>query len=324
MRESTQVSSDPLSAALSMIDARCVLARAIKAQGPWSLTLRAHAPLMLVAPARGEFWLTVPGADRQIRLAEGDIAVVHGDLRQIMSSDPGLNPTDGEALFRLHDRNSQTVQLGESPDVALVGGHIALDRSGEELLLAALEPVTHIRASDGQAPVLRWLLDRLLDEMERDQGGSEFAARQYASLLFVEVLRGYLADPAACPPSWLRVLATPSLAPAVHRMQADPQRNWTLEDLAHTVAMSRTTFAERFREAAGMPPLTYLTHWRMRLAERALTEDDVTIAALSHSLGYSTESSFSHAFKRIHGISPGRYRGRRRNLEAPDLAGHAV
>lgn len=296
-----------------MIDARCVLARAIMAQAPWSLSLRAHAPLMLVAPARGEFWLRVPGADRRIRLAEGDVAVVHGDLWQVMSSAPDLDPSDGEALFRFH--GGSTVNLGPTPDVAVVGCHIALDRTGEELLLAALEPVTHIRATDGQAGTLHWLLDRLLAEMQHQQGGSDFAARQYASLLFVEVLRGYLADPTGAPPSWLRVLATPSLAPAVHEMQADPQRNWTLEDLARTVAMSRTTFAERFREAAGMPPLTYLTHWRMHLAERALRESDATIAALSHSLGYSTESSFSHAFKRIHGIAPGAYRARRKLAE---------
>ncbi|WP_332879963.1 AraC family transcriptional regulator [Kineosporia rhizophila] len=307
------MSGDPLSAALAMIDARCVMARAILAEGQWSLNLQAHAPLMLVAPARGQFWLRVPSTGQSILLTEGDVAVVRGDLKQIMSSGPELTPTDGEALFRFH--GGSTVHLSSTPDVAVVGSHIALNRTGEDLLLAALEPVTHVKATDGQAATLHWLLDRLLTEMGHDQGGSDFAARQYASLLFVEVMRGYLADPAGVPPGWLRVLATPSLAPAVHQMQADPQRSWTLEDLARTVAMSRTTFAERFREAAGTPPLAFLTHWRMRLAERALRDEDVTIAALSRSLGYSTESSFSHAFKRVHGIAPGLYRARRRLSE---------
>jgi hypothetical protein len=36
-------------------------------------------------------------------------------------------------------------------------------------------------------------------------------------------------------------------------------------------SVSRTTFAERFRTVAGMPPLTYLNQWRMLLARRALT-----------------------------------------------------
>ncbi len=35
---------------------------------------------------------------------------------------------------------------------------------------------------------------------------------------------------------------------------------------------------------------------------------DVTVASLAESLGYASESSFSHAFQRVLGVSPGRYR----------------
>jgi AraC-like DNA-binding protein len=72
--------------------------------------------------------------------------------------------------------------------------------------------------------------------------------------------------------------------------------------------MSRTTFAEYFKTVAGMPPLAYLGQWRMRLAERSLREDNTPIARIAQSLGYGTESAFSHAFKRITGIAPGQYR----------------
>jgi AraC-like DNA-binding protein len=37
--------------------------------------------------------------------------------------------------------------------------------------------------------------------------------------------------------------------------------------------MSRATFALHFKAAAGVGPLGYLTEWRMRLAERALSQD---------------------------------------------------
>jgi AraC-like DNA-binding protein len=46
----------------------------------------------------------------------------------------------------------------------------------------------------------------------------------------------------------------------------------------------------------------------IRLAERALRDEDTTIAALAAQLGYASESSFSHAFARITGSTPGRYR----------------
>ena len=46
----------------------------------------------------------------------------------------------------------------------------------------------------------------------------------------------------------------------------------------------------------------------MRLAEGALRDGDTTIAALAAELGYASESSFSHAFQRVTGTTPGRYR----------------
>jgi AraC-like DNA-binding protein len=72
--------------------------------------------------------------------------------------------------------------------------------------------------------------------------------------------------------------------------------------------MSRTTFASHFKTVAGLAPLTYLTQWRMRLAQRALREDDTPVSVLARSLGYVSESAFSNAFKRITGNAPKRYR----------------
>jgi AraC-like DNA-binding protein len=42
----------------------------------------------------------------------------------------------------------------------------------------------------------------------------------------------------------------------------------------------------------------------MRLAERALRQKAASIAELAESLGYASESAFSHAFKRVTGRAP--------------------
>ena len=72
--------------------------------------------------------------------------------------------------------------------------------------------------------------------------------------------------------------------------------------------MSRTSFAQRFREAAGVAPLTYLTEWRMRLAQKALRDDGARVAEVSESLGYTSVSAFTNAFRRVTGVSPRSYR----------------
>lgn len=55
-------------------------------------------------------------------------------------------------------------------------------------------------------------------------------------------------------------------------------------------------------------PLTYLTEWRMRLAERTLREENTPVSVLARLLGYRSESAFSNAFKRVTGNAPKRYR----------------
>jgi len=111
---------------------------------------------------------------------------------------------------------------------------------------------------------------------------------------------------------WLRALADARIAPALRLMHGSPDHSWGLEDLARACGMSRTTFAGHFKEAAGVPPLTYLTDWRMHLAEQALRETAAPMANIAQRLGYASESAFSNAFKRVTGKSP-------KNCRRPDL-----
>jgi hypothetical protein len=62
----------------------------------------------------------------------------------------------------------------------VVGGSIDLTPAGRALLLNALPPVAHIRASDAAAAV-QAVLDRLLDEVTGGRAGSAFAIRQTGS-----------------------------------------------------------------------------------------------------------------------------------------------
>jgi AraC-like DNA-binding protein len=91
-------------------------------------------------------------------------------------------------------------------------------------------------------------------------------------------------------------------------MHGDVARRWTVERLAEAVGLSRSTFAARFREIVGVPPLHYLLQWRMRLARNALSNNGKTITSVAFSLGYDSESAFSNTFKRVVGHSPSEYR----------------
>lgn len=94
-------------------------------------------------------------------------------------------------------------------------------------------------------------------------------------------------------------------------MHDDPARHWTLPALAERAGMSRTTFALKFKETVGQPPMAYLTRWRMLLAGDRLANSTDPVSVIALSLGYESESAFSTAFKRVMGCPPRHYgRGR--------------
>ncbi|WP_420253413.1 helix-turn-helix domain-containing protein [Klebsiella pneumoniae] len=55
-------------------------------------------------------------------------------------------------------------------------------------------------------------------------------------------------------------------------------------------------------------PVEYVLRWRMQLAGRALANSDILISALGRAFGYDSDSAFSHAFRRIKGLTPSEYR----------------
>jgi len=305
MRESTKVISDPLSDALALVRARCRIAGGFRAGGQWSVRFRPEVALKIDAVVEGRCWLLADG--RQPELLEAGDAVVLGRAGAfVLCSDLAIPPA--EAHGALVSSGGALKQVGSGGEVVVIGGHVEADSGGEELLLSVLPRVTRIMGRAPEAAELQGLLNRLLEESTAGRPGAAFAAAQYAQLLLVQVLRLALEQRAAPQPGWLNLLGDPSLRPALTLMHSKPGQPWSLEELARAAAMSRSTFAARFRAAAGQPPLTYLTRWRMRLAERALHDGDATIAALAAQLGYASESSFSHAFQRITGTTPGRYR----------------
>lgn len=302
---------DQLSEVFDLIEVRGVLSGGIAMRGPWRSRAAVDAPLKFFAMARGRARLTTDGVDESIELEAGDVAILNN--RSWLEITGGTGDGPRREIMPDEDFSSTrfTTADGGADDV-VVGGRIDLNPAGDALLLQALPPMGQVRAAAAAATNLRATLDRLFEEVTGNRMGSGFAIRQYGQLLLLEVLRAYV-DQAELPPGWLRVLTDERLRPALSVMHAEPGKPWGLAELARTAAMSRTSFAERFRTVAGTPPLTYLNRWRMLLAQRALRDSDVRVGSLAIDLGYGSESAFSTAFKREVGESPLRYRYRARD-----------
>lgn len=302
---------DQLSEVFDLVEVRGLLSGGFAVRGPWVSRAAIEDPLKFFAMVCGRARLTADGVDAPIELEPGDVAILNN--RSWLQLQGGAG--DGlrrEIMPEADFSSTGLIGADRGTDDVVVGGCVDLNTAGRALLLQALPPVAHVRAAAATATNLRGSLDRLFDEVTGNRMGSVFAIRQYGQLLLLEVLRAYV-DQARLPPGWLRVLTDQRLRPALSLMHAEPGKPWSLEELARAAVMSRTSFAERFRTVAGMPPLTYLNRWRMLVAQRALRDGDVRVGSLASDLGYASESAFSTAFKREVGESPLRYRHRVRD-----------
>ncbi|RIQ14401.1 AraC family transcriptional regulator [Jiangella rhizosphaerae] len=301
------MSDDQLSEVLDLVEIRGLVSGGIAVRGPWFSRAELLDRLKFFALVSGRVRLTTD-VGGPIDLEPGDVAILTD--RPWLRLEGGTG--DGPRREVLPEERPALAGADRATDDVLIGCRVDLNPAGRALLMQALPPVAHVRAAAATAGQLRGCLDRLFDEVAGDRMGSAFAIRQYGQLLLLEVLRAYVGQ-AELPPGWLRALTDERLRPALRLMHTEPGRRWGLEELARAAAMSRTSFAERFRTVAGVPPLTYLGRWRMLLAQRALRDDDVRVGSLAYDLGYASESAFSTAFKREVGESPLRYRFRVRD-----------
>lgn len=297
---------DPLSDLLSLTNAETAVSGGFVTSGAWSLRFPGPNKIKFFALVKGCCWLCVDGQESPALIEQGDIFLLAAPRAFILASDLSVPPLDANQIFSAAQSN--VARIGDSDDCFMIGGHVLLDPANGGLLADVMPPLIHVRASAPQATVLQWLLGQLLHEHSAERPGAELASAQLAQLMFIQILRVHLETSGPLAAGLLRAVSDPQIAPALRLMHSQPGRPWQLRELAQAAAMSRTSFAQRFKLSAGVAPLTYLTQWRMRLAERALRDSDTSVSDIAQSLGYTSESAFSNAFKRATGQAPRPYR----------------
>jgi AraC-like DNA-binding protein len=304
--DSTIMSADPFSDILKFTNAESLVTGSFAAGGAWAIRFPAPDKIKFFAVVKGTCWVRIEGEADPIHFGTGDVGLLTAKRSFVLASGPDVVPIEAMSVFSA--AGGTTAVLGDGNDFAHIGGHVLLDPTSGQLLADALPPWIHVPATSPQASTVRWLLDQLAEERLADLPGAQLVSAQLSQLLFIQILRAHLKAVGPMSAGWLRALGDPRIAPALRLMHGDPSRSWHLDELAKACAMSRTTFAFHFRTSAGVPPLTYLAEWRMRLAARTLRETNTPVATVAESLGYTSESAFSNAFKRMTGRSPKAYR----------------
>lgn len=304
MRDSSRMTTDLLSDLLHVARAQCRLSGRLAAGGSWGRRFDNLDAVKFCAAVEGSCWFFMDGMASPLPFERGDILIMTRPL--VLASEPHL--TADAVMTPLAADGNGNYRLGEGNDFVMLGGMVQIDKGHQRLLLGGLPSFIRVGSAQPEAASIGWLLEQIIREMEPPvRPGGNIILAGLAQLLFVQTLRAYVMQSPTSDGGWLKALGDRRLAPALAALHAEPGRAWNLEDLANEAGMSRTSFVVHFREVMGVPPLTYLTNWRMRLAERELSAG-ASVAEVAEAVGYTSESAFAHAFKRVTGAAPGAYR----------------
>jgi AraC-like DNA-binding protein len=280
------------------------------ARGKWGVRFPPATQLAIHGILGGEAfaWTGRPGDAR--RVLSGDVVLIRGPSQHHMGHAPAAatvpfldhaatGPPGGGAL-------RMAFGSGAGDPTTFFCGAYRFEGDLCSGLLAGLPALTVVRSRAGSG--LRATLDVFAGELLQEAPGQQALLDSLLDVILVQALREQLAADLDAAPAWFRAMADPAVGAALRAVHADPRRDWTVAGLAAEASLSRATFARRFTRLLGLAPLAYVTDWRMALAREQLRAGDAGLAAIARSLGYASEFSFAAAFKRHHGIAPGRWR----------------
>jgi AraC-like DNA-binding protein len=264
------------------------------------------------------------GALPAVRMEGGDVIVFpHGDRHSMRSHDGQARTPIGSVLAPVSGDELPQVRFGGGGSTSrFICGYLCCEQRFNPLI-ASMPTILVVRSHDQYArietidergrhastvphPTGTWLgttLKFTISEAKAARPGNAAMLGRLAELMFMEMLRVYMQQLPANHGGWLAGVRDGQVGKVLRLLHADPARNWTVEELAHEAALSRSALAAKFADLVGDPPMQYLFNWRMQLAKQMLRESH-TVQDVALRVGYESEAAFNRAFKRATGAPP--------------------
>jgi AraC-like DNA-binding protein len=299
---------DPLSDVLSLAGLACAPAARFELGASWLIDFPIDLPLKFGSVMGGTCFLQTEERAEPIQLNQGDCYVVTGSCPCKVYSDERAEVSSARSFFRRFLQPDGVVRYGDRVEVVLLAAGFTLRGNGQ-LLLDELPPALVIRAGSAPASLLLIALKQLAEERSNGQLGQRLMAESLSQVVLLQVLREFAGSSTSFK-GLLKALTDPKIAHVLRLMHGNHNKRWSLSEFAAEVAMSRSSFATRFKALVGRAPADYLLKWRMQRAGNELRTTDKTIMSIAIDYGYASDSAFSNSFKRTMGCSPKDYRRR--------------
>jgi AraC-like DNA-binding protein len=257
----------------------------------------------------GRMHISLEG-EETLHVGGNTIVLVPRNDAHLLASGPGLPPVDSHLLIRTAPNGSlASIEHGGGGEATRIVCGFVGSESQTHPVFSALPRLMTMNLNG--KPGAEWIarsFQHAAYEVATGRPAADTVLAKLSELLFVEALREYADSLPAERTGWFAALRDPPICRALAHMHAHIAHPWTTEKLAAEAMLSRSAFAERFTQLLDVPPMTYLTRWRMLVAARQLRETPRRISQIAADIGYESEATFTRAFKRETGSAPGQYR----------------
>lgn len=296
---------DMLSDALGLIKAKTYISAGLDAGKKWAIQFPGFEGIKFNSVLKGSCFLKVDGDRRIHRLKAGDCFLLTSGRPFVLASDLKLQRIPSDSIYSKVKNDIATCNNGG--DFFLVGARFGFSTSESVFLFQRLPPVIVLPKESAEAKVLGNHLQHFTHEFRSQKPGNKIILEHLMHLMLIQSLRVYMTS-LSREGNWLAGLSDRKVAAAMTLVHENLKKNWKLEELALSIGLSRSVFAQRFKKVVGMSPVQYSINWKMLVAQSRLRETNDSIATIADHLGYESESSFRLAFKRVVDIPPGRFR----------------
>jgi AraC family transcriptional regulator len=128
-------------------------------------------------------------------------------------------------------------------------------------------------------------------------------------LLATRLLAAHTGSPTTIQPV-MGGLSPKVLGRAIERLRSDADADVSLAALASDAGLSRFHFCRGFRESTGLSPHAWLRQHQLEQAMNMLRDTDASVASVAAALGYSSQTAFAAAFRKLTGETPSDWRRR--------------
>jgi AraC-like DNA-binding protein len=156
------------------------------------------------------------------------------------------------------------------------------------------------------------LLNRILEERQSNEIGSEFLNQLLVLELFVLISRALKAE-------WENSIKnkSPKLKEVIHASVAFINNNFerkiSLADIASYVFLSPSYFTRAFKEQMRTSPINYLLRVRIERSKELLADTNQKVGHIALSVGFSNQQRFNELFKKHTGMTPLQYRKKQKH-----------